>query len=196
MKHSVAPRSRSIRLVAGLAIATLVAACGGGSASPTLRPGATSFEEFRTANCEAWEAMFEGVGNPDTAGGSELSHALDDAIAGGDMAAVERNAAAIHDVLEAGRERAAFAGSWAPGAAPMIQMDRVLVAFEVYIEAERAAAANGLSAAKQAGQAAFEAAGAMEAWGLLLTPATWAQFNAARPADDQPRPCGDLPISF
>ena len=196
MKPTDSRRSRSIGLTAAFVVITVLAACGGGTASPTPRPGATTFAEFRTANCAAWESLFRGVGNPDTASGSDLSHALEDAIDGGDMAAVELNAAAIRDELEAGREHVAFAAAWAPGAAPMAQMDKLLIAFEAYVENERGAATEGLAAAKQKGQAAFEAVGAIEAWGLLLTPATWAEVNAARPADMQPQPCGDLPISF
>ncbi|HEX4897384.1 MAG TPA: hypothetical protein VFV53_03395 [Candidatus Limnocylindrales bacterium] len=195
MQPRIATRPRPTRLVAALLVAAVVAACGG-AASPTPRPGATTFEEFRTANCAAWEAMFRGVGNPDTAAGSDLSHALEAAIEAGDEATVEAKAAAIRTELEAGREHAAFAGAWEPGAAPMAAMDAVLVAFEAYIEAERGAAMNGLSAAKGAGQAAFEAAGAMKAWETLLTRATWAEVDAARPAGDTPQPCGDLPISF
>jgi hypothetical protein len=199
MTHTGAPRCHRLRIVeltAALLIAMIVAGCGGAPASPSTRPGATTFEEFRTANCAAWESMFLAVGNPDTASGSELSHALEDAIAGGDFATADRNAAAIREELETGRAHVAVAMSWPPSAAPMAQLDRVLVAFEVYIEAERAAAGKGLSAAKQEAQAAFEAAGALEAWGLLLTPDTWAEVNAARPAGVQPQPCGDLPISF
>ena len=196
MQRTNASRSRSIHLAIALLMATALAACGGGIAGPTRSPGATTFEEFRTANCAAWESMFLAVGNPDTASGSDLSHALEDAIAGGDVATADLQAQAIRDELEAGRVHAAVAASWRPGAVPMAQMDKVLVAFEVYIEAERAAAAEGLAVARGEGQAAFEAAGALEAWGLLLTPDTWAEVNAARPAGIQPRPCGDLPISF
>lgn len=196
MTHATAPRSRSIGRIAAILVAAIVGACGGGSASPTSPPGATGFEEFRTAGCAAWEALFRGVGNPDTASGSELTRALEAAIEDGDAAAIEQNAAAIRAELEAGREQAAIAGAWDPGAAPMDALDRVLVAFEAYVEAERAAAADGLGAAKGAGQAAFEAAGAIEAWGLLLTPATWAEVEAARPADSQPERCGDLPLSL
>lgn len=140
--------------------------------------------------------MFLAVGNPDTASGSELSLALDDAITSGDLAATDQKAAAIRAELEAGRVHVAVAASWPPGAAPMTQLDRVLAAFEVYVEAERAAASKGLNAAKQDAQAAFVAAGAVEAWSLLLAPETWAEVNAARPAGAQPERCGDLPISF
>ena len=195
MNHN-ASRSRSIRLSVTLVTAALVAACGGGTASPTPPPGATTFEEFRTANCAAWESMFLAVGNPDTASGSELSHALEDAIAGGDFATADLTAAAIRDELEAGRAHVAVAAAWQPGAAPMAQLDRVLAAFETYVAAERAAGDDGLAAAKQKAQDAFEGTGAIEAWQLLLTPETWAEVNAARPAGVEPRPCGDLPISF
>src|SRR3970282_2832511 len=118
---------------------------------------------------------------------SDRGHALEDASAGGGVATADLQAQAIRCELEAGRVTAAVAASWRPGAVPMAQMDRVLVAFEVYIEAERAAAAEGLAVARGEGQAAFEAAGALEAWGLLLTPDTWAEVNAARPAGAQPR---------
>jgi hypothetical protein len=195
MQTQIATRPRSTRLIAALLVGAVVAACGG-AASPTPHPGATTFEEFRTANCAAWEALFRGVGNPDTAAGSELSLALEAAIEAGDEATVTDKAAAIRAELEAGREHAAFAGAWEPGAAPMAAMDDVLVAFEAYVEAERAAAGDGLAAAKQAGQAAFEAAGAIEAWGRLLTQATWAEMQSARPAGAEPRQCGDLPITF
>ncbi|MEW5990252.1 MAG: hypothetical protein AB1736_02755 [Chloroflexota bacterium] len=183
-------------VLAAVLVAAVVAACGGGVAGPTPRPGATSFQEFRTANCAAWESMFLAVGNPDTASGSELSLALDDAIASGDLATADLKAAAIRAELEAGRGHAAVAGAWPPAAVPMTQLDRVFVAFEAYVEAERAAAGKGLSVAKQEAQAALMATGAGEAWRLLLTPETWAEVNAARPANVRPERCGDLPISF
>ena len=200
VKHAISGPTRSLRVVAvalaAVVTTVIVAACGGGAASPTPPPGATNFEEFRTANCAAWESMFLAVGNPDTGSGSDRSHAFEDAIAGRDLATADLEAAAIRDELETGRAHVAVAASWPPGAEPMAQLDRVLVAFEAYVEAERAAAGKGLSAAKQEAQAAFEATGALEAWSLLLTPDTWAEVNAARPAGVQPERCGDLPISF
>src|SRR3970282_2404404 len=103
---------------------------------------------------------------------SDRGHALEDASAGGGVATADLQAQASRDELEAGRAHAAVAASWPPGAAPMAQMDKVLVAFEVYIEAERAAAAEGLAVARGEGQAAFEAAGGLEGGGLLLSPGT------------------------
>ncbi|TAK03117.1 MAG: hypothetical protein EPO36_00130 [Chloroflexota bacterium] len=196
MQRTDAIHSGPARLLVGLLAAALVATCGGGAVSPSPKPGATTFEEFRTAACAAWASLFEGYGNPDTNAPSDLRQDLEAAIEAGDTEAVERHAAAMLAELEAGRAHAAVGAAWSPGAEPMAAMGDVLAAFQAYVDAERAAAGSGLAEAKGAGQAAFETAGAIEAWTLLLTPDTWAEVNAARPSGSQPEPCGEVDISL
>lgn len=196
MKTTPAIQPRRLAL-AGVAIAALiVAACGTGSASPTPAPVATSFQEFRAGFCAAWESLFLAVGNPDTASGSELSDALDKAIVDGDAIAIEVAAGKVQDELEIGRSQVAYAAGWEPAAAPMAHMDRLFVGFEAMIEAQRAAASEGAAAAAGKGQAAFEAAGALDAWRAILTPASWSAVDASRPAGVSSENCGDLPVGM
>lgn len=202
---TAAPRPRSSRLAASrvtaatlLTVSLILAACatGGAGSSPTSRPGATSFAEFRDAFCGTWEAIFTAVGNPDTGGGSELSDAFEAAIERGDVLATEAKALEIRNELETGRRHAAFGAAWEPAAVGMGHLDRLLVAFTTLIEAQRAAAAEGAGPARQQAQAAFEAAGGLDAWTAVLTQETWAAAVAARPAGAPYENCGDLPVGM
>ena len=177
MLISIAPRRRSVVLAA---LAVLIAAgCSSAPAStpsPTPLPKATSALEFGTAACSALTAMSRAIGNPDTASDSVLSAALDDAIRAGDLDAVETASARMRAELAKGRQLAAVAAGWTPGAAAATNIDRLIAAFEAMTEAKRAAAGQGINAADQAGQAALIDAGGGEAWQQLL-------YGGLMPAD-------------
>ena len=162
-------------------------------------PGATSYLEFREAFCSAWEDLFRGIGNPDAGSDSELSAAMDDAIAVGDRAEVDRLAGEIIRALESGRGNLRVAGGWAPGSSVALAMDPIFVTFERMIEAKRMAAPQGLDAATGVAQAAFEAAGGMEAWmnGLrsMQNEEVMRVIASARPAGLEPQ-CENVPIGI
>jgi len=168
-----------------------MAACGGGAlipdSSPTPRPAA-SFDEYATAFCAAWAALFTAVGNPDTAEGSVLSKALDEAVAAENRPEAERLAAEITAGLESGRRHARVAGAWPPAAPAMAEFDRVFVAFEAMIAAKAAAAT--VTADPVDPQAAFEQAGGVEAYFAMI------EAMRARPSAGQAgsQQCPDLPV--
>lgn len=183
--------------VGTLALILLVAgACASDRVASTSVPVATSFDDVHAAYCSAWKALFQAVGNPDTASGSELTRAMDAAIGSGDASAVEAVARAIREELETGRRHVGFAAGWQPAGAPMAQLDRIFVAFEAMIEAKRSAAGQGLDVARAHGQAAFEAAGGLDAWNALLERSTWAEVEAARPSGLGQRSCDGIPVSL
>lgn len=164
-----------------------LAACGPAAASSS--PPAT-FDEFATHACDAFEALFRAVGNPDAGTPSELSAALDAAIERGDPADANRQANAILGELEQGREAASAAAAWAPGAPAMSEMNDLLTAYGAYIRAKQE-----LSAGNQADpQAAFEAAGGVTSWTDMLQAARSAA--AARPANAPPHECDGIPMSW
>jgi hypothetical protein len=168
------------------------AACGVGAPSPdpspTPRPPASAFDEYATAFCAAWAALFTAVGNPDTAEGSVLSKALDDAVAAENRPEAERLAAEITAGLESGRRHAKVAGGWPPAAPAMVEFDRVFVAFEAMIAAKAAAAT--VTADPVDPQAAFEQAGGVEAYFAMI------EAMRSRPSAGQARSqqCPDLPV--
>lgn len=168
------PRSGASRwwptAIAAFAAVALVgcSAAPAASPSPTPMPKATSVQEFGAAACSALTAMSRAIGNPDTASDSVLSAALDDAIRSGDLAAVDAAAARMQTELASGRQLAAVAAGWAPGAETAGNVDQLIAAFEAMTEAKRAAASQGLKAADQAGQTALMAAGAADAWQALI----------------------------
>jgi len=164
-----------------------LAACGPAAASSA--PPAT-FEEFAADACDAFEAMFRAVGNPDAGTPSELSAALDEAIDRGDPAEANRLANAILGELEQGRQAAAAAAAWAPGAPAMSELNDVLTAYAAYIRAKQEQSA-GNSADPQA---AFEAAGGVDSWTAMLGAAQSAA--AARPANAPPHECDGIPMSW
>ena len=163
------------------------------SPSPALRstalPAATSFDGYAVGFCSAFDALFRAVGNPDTAAGSALSKALDAAVVAHDGAAAERLAAEITAELEAGRLHAAFARGWAPGAPSMVQLDRLLVAFEAMTAAKIAAAKQTPNAVDP--QIALEQAGGLEAWTALFE--AYRAIGTDRPPGVQP--CPTVPIA-
>jgi hypothetical protein len=136
-------------------------ACAGGPPGSAARPAASSYDEYAIESCAAWDALFRAVGNPDTATGSDLSRALDQAVSASDAATAERLAAEITRELRVGREHAAVAGGWQPRAAVMTHLDRMLAAYEAMIAAKLAAAKGEPNADPQR---AFEQAGGVDAY--------------------------------
>jgi hypothetical protein len=104
---------------------------------------AASFEEYFVATCAAWEALLRAVGNPDTGSGSDLSKALDTALAAGDVATADRVLTNIRREFKTGREQVAIAAGWQPRAAEMALLDRVFVTFEAVRVARVEAAKRG-----------------------------------------------------
>lgn len=182
------------RLVSLLAIVTMAAACSAGSASPSAK-GATTFEEFHTGFCSGWTSLFKAYGNPDTAAESDLTRAMNAAIAAGNSAEVDRLATEITSELEAGRRHVAYAGAWTPAAPLMAKVDGVFVAFEAMVEAKRAAAGKGLAEAQRLGQEAFEGAGGVEAWRSLYDGTVLEAIQSARPAGATDA-CPGVPIGL
>ncbi len=183
---------RHLRFPAIALMAIVFAACGTGAPSgvpsATPLPAAASFEEYASSFCSAWEALFRAVGNPDTAAGSVLSKALDEAVTANNGPEAERLATEITAALESGRGYAAVAGGWSPAAPAMTQMNRLFVAFEAMIAA-KAAAATGEPGAVDP-QAAFEQAGGVEAYFAMI------EAMRARPSAGQAgsQQCPNLPV--
>jgi hypothetical protein len=181
---------RRLRIVSAVLIALMAAACGGAPSSPSARPAAASYDEYRNAACAAWDALFRAVGNPDTASGSDLSHGLDAAVNAGDVAAADRVAADIVRELKAGREHVAIAGGWSPRAPVMVQLDRVFAAYEAMIAAKRAAARREPNALDP--QTAFEQAGGVEAWFAMFEAGRKAGAGSAGVTEQR---CANVPVS-
>jgi hypothetical protein len=96
---------------------------------------------------------------------------------------------AILGELAAGRLQIASAAGWAPRAAVMAQLDRVFAAFEAMTQAK---VARALGTSTQEPQAAFEAAGGVDAW--------FAMFEAMRLAGAGTAPatasqCPNVPVT-
>jgi len=171
-----------------IALAVVVAGCGTGATSPVPIPAATSFEGYAVSFCSAWDSLFRTVGNPDTAEGSVLSKALDDAVAAENQAEADRLAAEITAGLEAGRRHAKVAGGWPPAAPAMTEFDRVFVAYEAMIAAKAASAT--VTADPVDPQAAFEQAGGVEGYFAMLEAIR--AMASARPVGAQQ--CPNLPV--
>jgi hypothetical protein len=173
MRRSGGSGFATLVLLIGLALA----GCSAGAPSQSTLPVATSADEFAAAWCGSLEALARAIGNPDTGADSKLSAALDAAISRADYAGVEEVAAQMKAELATGRQLASVAAGWPPGTATAGQLDALLRAVEVLVEARRANATRGLGEADRVAQAAFEEAGGLEAWQGM--------FEAARglPAD-------------
>jgi hypothetical protein len=168
-----------------------ISACGSGG-TPSVAPSrAATFEEFATNACDAFEAMFRAVGNPDAGTDSELSKALEEAVERGDPAEAGRLAEAIAVELESGRQAASRAAAWPPGFAAMSELDRLLLAFEAMIDATRQNAGNPDGPDPQA---AFEAAGGVTSWTAMLEAAR--AMQSARPANLPPHECDGIPMGW
>lgn len=190
--------SRVVALVLAVALGGL-SACSSAPGAPSAVAGATSYTEFHDEFCAAFDDMFRAIGNPDTGSDSELMARFEQAVAAGDVATVDKVAAEITAALGSGREHARVALSWAPASAAAAPVDQLFVAFQKLVDARRSAAAQGAAASEQAGQAAFEQAGGVEAWGAMLgalqDPATRAAIDSARPVGADPQ-CPTVPISL
>ena len=131
--------------------------------------------------------MFRAVGNPDIGDGSVLTNEMDAAITSGDIASVDRVAAAITSELETGRERIGRGVRVDPGVTAHGPARPRVCRFEKMTEAKRAAAGQGLDVARNLGQETLGQSGAIDAWFALICPGvldeTRRAIQAARPAD-------------
>jgi ABC-type uncharacterized transport system auxiliary subunit len=172
-------------VVAALIVLTL-AACGSSSASvppsvvPSLAPA--TFDEFSTQMCGAFTSLFRAIGNPDANTPSVMSKVLDDAVKAGDGPAADIAAAPMMAELESARVQAAAAARWQPTAATMVQMDRLIVAFEALTKAKQTLAHTPGSPEPFK---AFEAAGGREAWAAVVD----GVGSMSVPAGASPQPC-------
>ena len=151
-------------------------------------PAAASFEEYAVSFCSAWDAIFLAVGNPDTAEGSVMSKALDDAVAARNGPEAERLAAEITAELKSGRRHAAIAGGWPPAAPAMSELDRVFAGYEAMTAAKAATAKSAPDAVNP--QTAFEQAGGVDGFFAMIEGLR--AMASARPAGAQQ--CPNLPI--
>jgi hypothetical protein len=172
--------SHRLRVIAAM----LVVAVAGAACAP--KPAAATYEEYFVAACAAWDGLFRAVGNPDTGSGSDLSRSLDAAVTAHDVPSAERAAAGMARELKAAREQVAVAAGWAPRTAMMVQLDRVLGAFEVGTAAKLAVAKGTPNAVDP--QAAFEGAGGLEAWFAMIDAGRAAGLGAA---DGSNRQCAN-----
>lgn len=183
---------RHLRIALVTLIVAAATACGTGAPSAvpnaTPLPAATSFDEYATAFCAAWSALFTAVGNPDTAEGSVMSKALDDAVAARNGPEAERLAAEITAELKSGRRHVAIAGGWPPAAPAMSELDRVFAGYEAMTAAKAAAARSAPDAVDP--QTAFEQAGGVEGFFGMIE--AMRAMASARPAGAQQ--CPNLPI--
>lgn len=182
-------RSRLAGTVIAVVIAASAVACGASTASPSPSPaGATNFDEYATAFCSAWGTLFRVVGNPETASWTDAVQQLQAAADAGDDATAAGLQGAINTELEAARLQIAYAAAWPPAASTMAEMDRFFVAEELWIVAY-VDIAKGVPDAPDA-QAAFEAAGGLDAWQAMFE--AYAEMAPHRPASvDQ---CPGIPI--
>lgn len=186
---------------AGLLVAAMASACSAGAdrpgtgapTAPPARPGATDFDGFAAEHCAALQSLFRAYGNPDTAGLSPLMQDFATAIAQGDAATAGDLADEIRDELELGRGHARAAGGWGPATAAAADLDRFLAATEAMVDARLAAIDRGPTEAERVGQAAFEAAGGIEAWYGWLE-GLRAMTDAEGATLELP-PCEGVPIS-
>jgi hypothetical protein len=175
-----------------LVLVFMLAGCtpSAGSSSVAASSPPATFDDFATHACDAFEAMFRAVGNPDTGTPSELSAALDEAIQRGDPAEANRLAEAIHAELEQGRQAAVAASAWPAGAPVMRELSDVLTAYDAYIRAKQEQSAGNPADP----QAALEAAGGITSWTAMIEAARSAM--EARPANEPPHECDGIPMSW
>lgn len=185
------------RVVVAAVLVLVTGACGpgGSSAYPAGSvasgpPGATSFVEYAASACAALQSVWSAYGNPDTAQMSPMYRAFDESVKAGDLTTATAQAGQIRTELERGRAAAGVAAGWAPGLASMVQVDRFLLAMEAMVAAKLAATTLGHLEATNRGQAAFEAAGGIDAWYGML-----GGIDAAAKAAGRPWPaCEGVPI--
>ena len=181
-------RGRPRGIILAIMIAASAVACGASEPSPS-PVGATNFHEYATAFCSAWGTLFRVVGNPETASWTDGVHQLQASAEARDDATAARLQGGINTELEAARRQIAFAAGWPPAAMAMAEMDRFFVAEESWVTAY-ADVAKGLPNAPDP-QAAFEAAGGLDAWQAMFE--AYADLAPHRPASVDP--CPGIPIS-
>jgi hypothetical protein len=169
-------------------IAIVVASCGAGSASPTPSPGASGFDDYAGAWCSAWGTLFRVVGNPETAGWTDDVHRLQAAADAHDATTAVALRDSINGELEGARGQIAYAAAWPPARRTMVQVDRFFVATETWVAAY-ADLALDVPGAPQS-QAAFEAAGGLDAWQQMFVVAA-----DITPYRRDARHCPDIPMS-
>jgi hypothetical protein len=170
---------------AALAVVVLaVAACGSGAAAPTASPSPApmTFDEFSTQFCGSFTSLFRAIGNPDANTPSAMSKVLDDAVKAGDGPGADVAAAAMMTELESARVQAAAAARWQPMATVMVQMDRLIVAFEALTTAKKTLAHTPGSPEPFK---AFDQAGGREAWAAVVDGVS----RMALPSGASPQPC-------
>jgi hypothetical protein len=168
-----------------VAFLVLLILAGPGCTTPVRR--AATFEEYFVATCAAWEALLRAVGNPDTGSGSDLSKALDVALAAGDIATADRVLASILREFKTGREQVAVAAGWQPRAAEMALLDRVFVTFEA-VRVARVARAAAAQRGESPRPDAVEPAADQDAWFALL------DALGRRGASATDRQCANVPV--
>ena len=109
-----------------------------------------------------------------------MMRAFDDAVEQGNAADAASTAATVRAELERGRAAAAVAAGWPQGTQSMVHMDRFLRATEALVDARRDATPLGYLEATNRGQAAFEAAGGIDAWFGMLAGIDAAAKSAGR----------------
>lgn len=176
-------------IILAIAVVASAAACGAPVAPSPSPTGATNFEEYATAHCAAWETLFRVVGNPDTADWTDAVRQLQAAAEAHDGVTAVRLRAGIHTELEAARAQIAFAAGWPPATRGMAELDRLFVAQEAWIDAY-VDIATGVAGAPDP-QAAFEAAGGLDAWFGLSE--AFKDVEPYRPGHVDP--CAGAPVS-
>lgn len=177
-------------VLAACASATSTASPPGPSPTEAPPPPASSYPEYAAAACTALQSVWRAYGNPETSEMSPMYRVFDESVKEGDVTAANSRAAEVHAELDRGRAAAGIAAGWPPGTASMIQLDRLLRAMEAMVEAKLAATALGHLEATNRGQAAFEAAGGIDAWYGML-----GGIDAAAKAAGRPWPaCEGVPI--
>ena len=181
---------RRIDLLALIVVAILAfAACFSTRAAPSLR--LATFEEFATDACDAFEAMFRAVGNPDAGTDSELSKALDEAVQRGDPAEAGRLAEAITVELESGRT----VGVTSSGLAAGLRDDEPARSRPPGIRGADRREAPGRGEFLWTGPSGGVRSGRwLDAWGAMFEAAR--AIQTARPANLPPHECEGVPISF
>jgi hypothetical protein len=151
---------------------------------------AASYAEYAAATCGALQSIWRGYGNPDTSEMSAMYRAFDASVQAGDTTTAATQAGEIVAELERGRASVEVAAGWPPGLSSSAQLDRLLLAMEAMVRAKLDAMPLGNLAATNRGQAAFEAAGGIDAWMGMLT-----GIDAAMKTVHQPwPPCEGVPI--
>jgi hypothetical protein len=178
------------RALSVVILTSLLMGCAGAAPSPSPSV-ASGYADWRTATCTAWATLFRVVGNPDTAAWSDDVRALQAAASSLDAATAETLEARILAELETARGSISYAAAWPPASPGMAEMDRFFLATEAWIRAY-AEVARGTPDAPDP-QAAFEAAGGLDAW-RAFGPAL---MNGVGPyRTGEPTPCEGVPMSF